>query len=207
MKKTVVITGCGGRLGQQFISCYQNTYNIYGISTKDKRNNLQYNHIEKGLTVYNEIIDSIPDIDCWINNAYSYNMIDPKNYDHGFLQEIQIGLVVPYESSCYLYKTWQNKNNWSANKSILNISSIAGINFYDISQTTYGACKSGMNRMTIDLAKSFAGKIRVNAICPNSFPYYVTYETLLSSMQNFIEGKETAVLHILDKDSSHKIHG
>ena len=32
MKKTVVITGCGGRLGQQFISCYQNTYNIYGIS-------------------------------------------------------------------------------------------------------------------------------------------------------------------------------
>ena len=57
------INGCGGRLGQQFISCYQNTYNICGISTKNKNNTFQYNHIRKGLGRCNEIIDSIEDID------------------------------------------------------------------------------------------------------------------------------------------------
>lgn len=207
MKKNVVITGCGGRLGQQFISCYQNTYNIYGISTKNKNNTFQYNHINTGLGRYNEIIDSIADIDCWINNAYAYNMIDPKEYSHGFLQELHVGLVVPFESACYLYKKWDTKGDWSRNKNILNISSIAGVNFYDITQTTYGSCKSAMNRLTIDLAKSFTGKVRVNAICPNSFPYYVSYETILNSMQNFIEGTETATLHILDQDNNYKING
>ena len=64
-----------------------------------------------------------------------------------------------------------------------------------------------MNRLTIDLAKSFTGKVRVNAICPNSFPYYVSYETILNSMQNFIEGTETATLHILDQDNNYKING
>lgn len=194
----VVITGCGGRLGQKFIEAYGDRYNIYGVSSKPKNSSLNYHHISTNLSRYNEIIDSIDEIDCWINNAYAYNMISPKQYSHGFLQELHVGVVIPYEASCYLYNKWAKQKDWTRNKSILNISSIAAVNFYDVSQTTYASCKSAMNRMTTDLAKTFAGKVRVNAICPNSFPYYVSYEALFRSMCRLIEGNETGILEILD---------
>lgn len=205
MKKSVVITGCGGRLGQQFIQKYQDQYDIYGVSSKVKNNNFRYNHIQSSLSRYNEIIDNISNIDCWINNAYNYNMLDPKKYQHGFLQEVHVGVVIPHDSACYLFNKWKQSGDWSKNKSILNISSIAAVKFYDISQTTYAACKSALNRITVDLAKSFVGKVRVNAICPNTFPYYVPYDVLFNSMINFIDGNDTAKIQVLDSNETYMI--
>lgn len=192
-KKKVIITGCSGRLATQFIAAFSNKYDITGISRKPKNNSLEYNHIQLSLCNYSSVISS--DIDCWINNAYFYNMQEPQNYNGKFLEEIYIGLVLPYEISCALYDVWHNSG---MDKSILNISSISGINFYSTNQTTYSACKAGLNRMTQDLSKSFLPKVRVNAIAPNSFPYYVSFDTLNHSMIRFIDGNETGQIDILD---------
>ena len=51
-----------------------------------------------------------------------------QEYSHGFLQELHVGLLLLLKSVCYLYKKWNTKGDWSRNV-MLNISSVAGVNF------------------------------------------------------------------------------
>lgn len=183
VKKTVLITGCGGRLGKAFIENFSNHYNIVGISSKEQAQS-NYTHIKSDLSNFIGIIKTLPKIDCIINNAAHYNIHDPKTYPGGILEEFYVNVVFPYEFSCHMYNVWKNMDGYF---SILNISSVASINFYNINQTSYAMCKTSMNRMTVDLNRSFMPKVRVNAIAPNSFPAYTKTENLLNMMSTIID--------------------
>jgi NAD(P)-dependent dehydrogenase (short-subunit alcohol dehydrogenase family) len=185
-KKTIFITGCNGRLGTAFISNFSNRYNIIGLSRKDKILPHSYVHVKGDIGNFVSIINNLPKIDCLINNAVQYNIHDPKFYNGGILNELYINLAIPYELSCYMHSIWKNI---VGNFSILNISSIAGINFYNINQTTYAMCKTAMNRMTLDMNKAFMPMVRVNAIAPNSFPSYIATSKVIEIMSSIIDSE------------------
>jgi len=206
--KTVVITGCTGVLATKFIELYHDVYRIIGISRKQEKTiknkpisipfyaYSQYSHIqindlyEDKNVVIEEILQTYGSIDCWINNAASSVWETPALYNRGFLDELKINVVAPFEISCLLWQSswfYTPEDNKANNRSIVNVSSTASLRHYSTEQTCYAASKVALNRITQDLSKSFEG-IRVNAIAPNSFPSIVTVEEVCREMVSLIEG-------------------
>ena len=74
--------------------------------------------------------------------------------------------------SMLFHLQWKNNPIAKQSVSILNISSLSGINVYeDANQGFYASSKAALNMLTLHMASEY-GKygIRVNALAPNSFP-------------------------------------
>ncbi len=201
--KTLVITGCTGVLASRFIDLYHDHYYIIGFSRSEKETS-NYLHIQADLgspsfySFIHHIFSMYQDIDCFINNAAICNWRNPSDYQGGFLEEMRINTVIPLEISCFLWQNyWSKMISDGKDRSILNISSIAGERYFDCSQFCYAATKTALNRITQDLSKSFQG-VRVNAICPNSFPSIITTEKVCENMNSLIQGTENGVLRTIE---------
>ena len=106
------------------------------------------------------IKDKFGKIDILVNNAGICNdmILDFKTYDD-FKKVIDVNLNGTFLVTKYISKLMKSG-------SIVNISSTNGIDTYYPESIDYDASKAGVISLTHNFAKTFAPKIRVNAICP-----------------------------------------
>ncbi|MGG4268305.1 SDR family NAD(P)-dependent oxidoreductase, partial [Peribacillus simplex] len=178
MKKTVIITGGTGDLGQSIIDkFYRNDYNVYftyfGNETKARLIEDNYpgvTAIHVDIRDYNQVREFIESIylkneriDCLINNAgikkdKTISFMNQKSWQ----EVIDTNLNGTFNCCKFVSKYMINQGHGN----IVNISSVSGIKGIE-GQTNYSASKAGINGLTKTLAKEL-GKynVRVNAICP-----------------------------------------
>jgi NAD(P)-dependent dehydrogenase (short-subunit alcohol dehydrogenase family) len=92
-------------------------------------------------------------------------------------------------------------DNATQNRSIVNISSTAGLHVYPgQGQSVYGSTKAALNMLTGHMSDEFRPLgVRVNAIAPNSFPGRVPLEAVLQGIDALADGDMTGRLLVLDE--------
>src|SRR6185437_2311021 len=81
--------------------------------------------------------------------------------EEDFAKIFAVNVTAPY----LVVQAFQRLLRNSANSSVINISSTAGISGMG-SSIAYAASKGALNTLTLALAKALAPEVRVNAICP-----------------------------------------
>ena len=189
MSQTIIITGATGKFGKIFVKNFLNqgdTVIAIGRSKK-KLNQLKIfeNHKKQNLLLLcvdlmkdgaiTKIIKMIKKSrlkpDSIINNARNLDYLqlnkDGRTSSLNFLNEFNLGVVVPYQLTMSLVDTFPNKF-----KNVVNIGSIYGSvvpnanlykNFHKDSSIQYGVTKAALQQLTKELSVRLAKKlIRVN---------------------------------------------
>jgi NAD(P)-dependent dehydrogenase (short-subunit alcohol dehydrogenase family) len=96
----------------------------------------------------------------------------------------------------------RDRENRSANRSVVNVSSIAGIYvFPGQGQGVYSASKAALNCLSCHMAEEFATfGVRVNAIAPNSFPHLVATERVAEGIITLARGAMTGKILVMDSE-------
>lgn len=120
-------------------------------------------------------------------------------------QQFSINTMVPLKLAvCIARKFWRDRDRENAqmNRSVINVSSIAGVYVYPNSgQSVYSASKAALNFLTFHLASEFAPfRVRVNATAPNAFPQIVSTEDAAKTIRSLDEGRMTGKVLILDSN-------
>ncbi len=99
---------------------------------------------------------------------------------------------------------WQQEahRNRELGRSVVNVSSVAGIRIYPGSgQSVYAASKAAMNHLTAHMAVEFGRVgIRVNATAANSFPQLVSVERAADAIHTLATDHRTGQLLVVDGD-------
>lgn len=87
-------------------------------------------------------------------------------------------------------------SNADANRSIVNISSTAGLFVYpDLGQAWYATSKAALNHLTYHMAAEFWDLgIRVNAVAPNTFPGRTDLADVLDAIVDFDANTQTGTI-------------
>ncbi|PFR21439.1 3-oxoacyl-ACP reductase FabG [Bacillus cereus] len=178
MKKTVIITGGTGDLGQSIIEkFYENDYNVYFtyLSNEEKANMIKKKYpgitgVRVDIRDYHQVKEFINEIyltneriDCLVNNAginkdKTITFMNQKSWK----EVIDTNLNGTFNCCKFVSKYMINQGYGS----IVNVSSVSGIKAIE-GQVNYSASKAGINGLTKTLAKELGRyKVRVNAICP-----------------------------------------
>jgi NAD(P)-dependent dehydrogenase (short-subunit alcohol dehydrogenase family) len=96
--------------------------------------------------------------------------------------------------------SWQAAANRTANRSVINLSSTAGLRAYPgYGQGLYSASKAALHFVTSHLAAELGPiGVRVNALAPNTFPGIVTTELVLDRIFHLAKGSMTGKILLLD---------
>jgi NAD(P)-dependent dehydrogenase (short-subunit alcohol dehydrogenase family) len=96
----------------------------------------------------------------------------------------------------------RDRDNRSANRSVVSVSSIAGIYVYPgQGQSVYGASKAALNCLSCHMAEEFAAfGVRVNALAPNSFPHLVPTERVADAIVRLAHGAMTGKILVMDTE-------
>ena len=94
----------------------------------------------------------------------------------------------------------QGDANRTANRSVINLSSTAGLRVYPgYGQGLYSASKAALDFVTSHLAAELEPVgVRVNALAPNTYPGIVTTEMVLDRLLHLAEGSMTGKILMLD---------
>ena len=218
-KKVVVITGCYGLLGTEFVNKFAQQFYIVGVArTKPKVINNEISFFQGDIctdaqAIISYALEKFGAIDYLINNAvYSKfdNLLSLDTTDA--YKQFATNVVAPIELAQQCVKQyWQHQAtnlNQRQNRAIINISSIAAINcYFGLGQAVYAACKSALNTLTMHMADEFkAYGVVVNAIAPNTFPYYVTIEAVLDSILECMCIQKTGNVKVLDQDQEYWLY-
>ncbi|MBT4964385.1 MAG: SDR family oxidoreductase [Francisellaceae bacterium] len=198
-KKVVLLTGCSGLLGTEYMKQFATKYNIIGISRTIPKN------IPPGVKFFQgDICNDVDEIvnyalyefgaiDCLINNAV-HTILEPlvEMDVTNLSQQFMTNVIAPVQlANACVDKFWKNIDpsvNKKKNRAIINVSSMSAINcYFELGQGAYSACKSALNTLTQHMANEFkVYGITVNAIAPNSFPYRVPTKKVLESLDECI---------------------
>ena len=180
MRKTVLVTGSSKGIGASIIKKFaMNNFDVImnylnseneALSLKNEiitKYNVKCETIKCDISKEEDVInmagfikDKFGKIDVLVNNAGICNdmILDFKTYDD-FKKVIDVNLNGTFLVTKYISKFMKSG-------SIVNISSTNGIDTYYPESIDYDASKAGVISLTHNFAKTFAPKIRVNAICP-----------------------------------------
>jgi NAD(P)-dependent dehydrogenase (short-subunit alcohol dehydrogenase family) len=125
--------------------------------------------------------------------------------------QFRLNALVPLKlTKLLLDRVWRHNrlDNVRANRSVVNISSIAGVEvFRNGGYVGYGASKAALNFLTCSLAAELQMfGVRVNAIAPNSFPSVVKIDHVVDVIERFNSGTVSGSVVVLDneKESQHE---
>ena len=180
MRKTVLVTGSSRGIGASIVKKFaMNNFDVIinYLNSENEALSLQneiitkYNVIcetikcdvskeEDVINMAGFIKDKFGKIDVLVNNAGICNdmILDLKTYDD-FKKVIDVNLNGTFLVTKYISKLMRKG-------SIVNISSTNGIDTYYPESIDYDASKAGVISLTHNFAKTFAPKIKVNAVCP-----------------------------------------
>jgi NAD(P)-dependent dehydrogenase (short-subunit alcohol dehydrogenase family) len=147
-------------------------------------------------------------VDLLVNNAaYSnwptHGMVDGDAALRDFDRHFAMNVRVPMELSVRLaQRFWMQHDldNRSANRNIVNVSSLAGSRVYPHrGQGVYAASKAALNQLTRHLGSEFAPfGVRVNAVAPNSFPAIVSTASVAKAIRKLDQETVTGAIMVLD---------
>lgn len=120
-------------------------------------------------------------------------------------RQFDTNVAVPMRLSAELATSfWRDRyeENVAANRNVVNVSSIAGVNAYPgQGQSVYAASKAALNMLTRHMALEFdAFGVRVNAIAPDSFPALVATERVADAIVALDAGSANGEIVVLERD-------
>lgn len=145
-------------------------------------------------------------VDLLVNNAAHVRLHAPglldsagsmADFERHFTMNVGIPTVLATQlaNDFWLHRTDDNR---SANRNVVNVSSLSGSRVYRGGQAVYSASKAALNHMTRHLAAEFETfGVRVNAVAPNNFPGIVSTERVVEAVvrldQESVSGRILAV--------------
>ena len=138
-------------------------------------------------------------IDLLVNNAAMMNRHGPSIIDGDTAlrdapQMLAFNVGMPLRLAVRVaQKYWSARpdENRAQNRSVVNVSSIAGSRVYPhTGQALYAASKAGLNQLTRHLGAEFSTfGVRVNAIAPNTFPDIVSLESVVDGIMRLVDDR------------------
>jgi NAD(P)-dependent dehydrogenase (short-subunit alcohol dehydrogenase family) len=135
-------------------------------------------------------------------------MLDATSLVDSAARQLSMNVIVPLQLSAMLGREiWRDArlDNEAANRNVVNLSSIAGVNIYPgLGQSVYSATKAALNFLTLHMADEFGYiGVRVNAIAPNSFPSAVSVESVSEAVVQFDQSPDTGRILVLDVEKEY----
>lgn len=202
-QKTMLLIGCGGKLGTVLVKYFCTKYHIIGVSrTKPKIASLLYDFIQADISSeWDRVIKTATSrhksIDILINNAVFYNyrtLLEQEIRDIN--TSIQTNLIAPFAiTQKLLQKDWLRftpQENFLRNRVVVNIGSISGTRLRDnLGQGIYSTTKAALHMMTLHLASEWIEYgIRVNAIAFHGFKHDTSPETALTAIETCLNNQD-----------------
>lgn len=137
----------------------------------------------------NQLVDSIPEIDCLVNNA-GITITRPVQFinEHDFLNLLTINTIAPI----LLFKQLLKKKKLKNNSSVVFTSSLAALGKNAIGNSMYASSKGAISSFVKAIVPEVSKKgIRVNAVCPGMINTgildagTITKDQLELDMQNY----------------------
>ena len=125
-----------------------------------------------------------------------------KSFDRSFRVNVRAPLAIASEIAKQYWSAESVGANAAHNRSVVNISSTAGINLYPGSgQSVYAASKAALNHLTSHMAAEFAELgVRVNALAPNTFPGLVPMDSVVQGVEALVDASDcTGRILVLDE--------
>ncbi|MGU3468841.1 SDR family NAD(P)-dependent oxidoreductase [Methylobacterium sp. C33D] len=161
--------------------------------------------IHQIISVLTTISALVPRIDHVINCAgdgrFLGNMIDAHFIANGAGNQYHLHVVAPAVICSVLFHSkWKHLRTEDRSVSIVNVSSLAGLKLFPgTGQGMYAASKAAENMMTIHMASDYGRYgIRVNAVCPNSFPGIIPVKSVVDVILSTLESQATGQLFKID---------
>lgn len=130
-------------------------------------------------------------------------MLDGDALYRSFHEQMDVNVFVPLRlSALVVEKFWKYREveNRHANRSVVNVSSTAGLYVYPGSgQSVYSASKAALNYLTMHMAQEFGAiGVRVNALAPDGFPRVIPTELAADAVRRLSESDANGRILILD---------
>jgi NAD(P)-dependent dehydrogenase (short-subunit alcohol dehydrogenase family) len=214
MKPVCLITGAGGRLGQDLCHALQYDYDLvatFRSKPPDITSQSTSAHLVKADLTCREDVKRVVEtamarfgrIDAVINTAADIkfhgslrNLWQADDYPQS---QMFLNSVVPMQLASAIYQyCWRDQRSENAlwNRSIVNVSSISGLYvFQERGQAFYGVSKAALNMLTLYLSLELAPySVRVNAICPSRFTGKAATRRVSEAIQHLLTGDSTGTI-------------
>jgi NAD(P)-dependent dehydrogenase (short-subunit alcohol dehydrogenase family) len=120
----------------------------------------------------------------------------------GALQQLAVNMVAPARLAAEVGRQcWRHApdENRRRNRSVVNLSSISGVETYGGGQGVYAASKAALNALTRHMALDYAPiGVRVNALAPTGFPRLIPIERVVERIRQLDCGDATGQVVVLD---------
>lgn len=214
MKRVCLITGAGGRLGQDLCNALQDDYDL--VATSHSRVPAVTSECERAQVIQADLTRRA-DVTCVVDTALRrYGRIDALINAaadikfHGPLRDVWLAddypesqmllnSIVPMRLASAIYQScWKDQSSENArwNRSVVNVSSISGLYvFQERGQAFYGVSKAALNMLTLYLSLELAPfSVRVNAICPSRFTDKPATRRVTEAIRGLLTGNSTGTI-------------
>ncbi|UIN38435.1 SDR family oxidoreductase [Methylobacterium oryzae] len=140
-------------------------------------------------------------INCAGDSQFLGNMIDAHFIADAAINQFRLHVIAPAVICSVLFHSkWKHMKTEDRSVSIVNVSSISGLKLFpDTGQGMYAASKSAENMATIHMASEYSRYgIRVNAVCPTSFPGIIPIKTVVDVIVAALDSQTTGQLYKID---------
>jgi NAD(P)-dependent dehydrogenase (short-subunit alcohol dehydrogenase family) len=209
MKPVCLVTGAGGRLGQDLCHALADQYELV-VTYRATVPDVPALHIRADLTRREDIQNVVElamarhgRIDALVNSAADIGF-------HGSLRglwqagdepqsQMLLNAIVPMQIASALYHyCWRDHpaDNARWNRSVINVSSISGLYvFEERGQAFYGVSKAALNMLTLYLSLELAPHgVRVNAVCPSRFSGKAATRRVTDAIRELLSGSATGTI-------------
>jgi NAD(P)-dependent dehydrogenase (short-subunit alcohol dehydrogenase family) len=214
MKPVCLITGAGGRLGQDLCHTLQDDYELVATYHSTPPNlasqSTPVHLVQADLTCREEVrrvvelaLARYGRIDALINTAadikFHGSLRDLWQADDYPQSQMLLNAIVPMQLASEIYQyCWKDQPDDNArwNRSIVNVSSISALYvFQERGQAFYGVSKAALNMLTLYLSLELAPySVRVNAICPSKFTGKTATRRVTEAIRNLLTGDATGTI-------------
>jgi NAD(P)-dependent dehydrogenase (short-subunit alcohol dehydrogenase family) len=213
-RRVCLLTGASGRLGSAICEGLADRYDFAAVH-RLRPVAAGVFEIEADLTTESECERTVEvalahfgRIDLVVNAAVSSAwgpMLDSNELSASAPRQFLVNVVAPLWISNAVGRLFWKKDpdaNRARNRSVINVSSISGQNFFAAEgQSVYAATKAALDHLTGHMALEFAHiGVRVNAVAPNSFPSNVPTERVIAAIESLDTGELSGSIVVVDGD-------